>query len=242
MIDFHSHVLPGMDDGAADTQTSLAILQKEQRDGVDTIVATPHFYLEQNGIDDFIARRQTAYERLMQAAAGMQLPKIILGAEVLYTPSLTELGDLSPLCIGSSGYILLEMPYQRFSQQLFRGIDNLLMRHNHGFVMAHIERYASFTDMDDIFELMDRPVLGQVNCGSLLRNPSRKIVLGLLEDGIAQVIGSDVHNMKTRPPLYGECLRVLKKKLAPDRYQAIMDAPARILNGEAVDTLMDDFR
>ena len=69
MIDFHSHVLPGIDDGSRDTDMSLAMLRMEQEQNVQAVVATPHFYAEQDSVKSFLKRRSHSMERLMRAAA-----------------------------------------------------------------------------------------------------------------------------------------------------------------------------
>ena len=63
MIDFHSHVLPGMDDGAKDTDESLALLRLTKEQGIDGIVATPHFYPDRENPEDFLLRRSHLFHR-----------------------------------------------------------------------------------------------------------------------------------------------------------------------------------
>ena len=88
MTDLHTHILPGMDDGAPDVETSLAMLREEARQGVDTVVLTPHFYRDRERPEHFLARRARAADRLnsaIQALPGEErraMPRLILGAEV----------------------------------------------------------------------------------------------------------------------------------------------------------------
>ena len=68
MIDFHTHILPGIDDGAKSLEESLSLLKMEQEQGVDTIVLTPHYFHERQSLDEFLQQRNTAYEQLRHAA------------------------------------------------------------------------------------------------------------------------------------------------------------------------------
>ena len=83
MVDFHTHILPGIDDGSKDVEMSLAMLAAEKDQKVDKIIATPHFYAKQDSVQKFLERRRASYERLMHAYSRdtEQIP-ILLGAEV----------------------------------------------------------------------------------------------------------------------------------------------------------------
>ena len=83
MTDFHSHILPGIDDGSKDVQMSEQMLKLEAESGITTIVATPHFYLSEQGVEKFAAKREAAFEKLKPVAERMGI-EIVKGAEVLY--------------------------------------------------------------------------------------------------------------------------------------------------------------
>ena len=150
MIDFHSHIIPGIDDGAKSPEESLLILKTLWRQGVRTVVATPHYYKQNESVSDFIGRRSEAFEQLKKVSDGEEIPEIILGAEVLFTPSLEE-DDLSPLYIQGTDYLLLEMPYRYFDGATLRAVENLILRKGFSPIMAHIERYVRFTQKSDIY-------------------------------------------------------------------------------------------
>ena len=97
-VDFHSHILPGMDDGAENTDMAVAMLKKLHSDGVDTVVLTPHFYRKDETISRFLERRAASYKRLCDAVSGMDdCPELLLGAEVYFYPSLSSDPDFSKL-------------------------------------------------------------------------------------------------------------------------------------------------
>ena len=75
MIDFHTHILPGMDDGSKDVRESVSMLRLEGKRGIDTVCLTPHFYAEQNSPEQFLERRKRAWQKLKPCPLDMQLSK-----------------------------------------------------------------------------------------------------------------------------------------------------------------------
>ena len=119
-IDFHSHILPAMDDGAINTDISLKMLSRLAQDGVDTVVLTPHFYRRDEDIPSFIKRRDAAYRQLCEAAVELEkCPRLLLGAEVYYYPSLSADPDFGQLTIEGTDYVLLELPFEHFYDNFF---------------------------------------------------------------------------------------------------------------------------
>ena len=82
MIDIHSHILPGIDDGSQSVEESHALLALLREQGVETVVATPHFYADRNDPENFLRRRKEALARLDHGET--EMPRILLGAEVAY--------------------------------------------------------------------------------------------------------------------------------------------------------------
>ena len=110
-VDLHSHILPGMDDGAKETNISLDLLKMEAEQGIEHIVLTPHFHLRNESIADFSERRKKSFEKLLTSISGTALDGVFdfrLGAEVRYDPSLTEEKDLESLCISGTNVLLIE--------------------------------------------------------------------------------------------------------------------------------------
>ena len=116
MIDIHSHFLPAIDDGSDSVRTSLAMLRESRRQNVDLIVATPHFYADEDDPESFLARRNEAYARLQAAMASVQdsFPRILLGAEIMYFPGMSVADELYELLLLdkkiSSGKLALIVP------------------------------------------------------------------------------------------------------------------------------------
>lgn len=198
MIDFHSHILPGIDDGAKDVRMSIAMLKNAMRDGIDTIVSTSHIYIEEEGdIDEFLERRSYASELLAKAMRedGGEFPDIRLGCEVHLKPHITNYDSLKKLVIEGTDYILLEMPYSGWSQAHYEAIYDVVVM---GFkpIMAHIERFLNHKE--NFCHIKSIGPLFQVNADSFLHKSLRKVLLELYYDGYIHLLGSDMHNLDGR--------------------------------------------
>lgn len=198
MIDFHSHILPGIDDGSKNVEMSLAMLQNAYADGIDTVVSTSHIYIEEESdIDEFIERRTHAYELLKTAMAesGAEFPHIRLGCEVRLKPHIAQYESLKKLAIENTDYILLEMPYSGWSQAHYEAIYDIQVMGLKP-VMAHIERFLNYRS--EFAQIKSVEALFQVNADSFLHKPLRKILLELYYEGYVHLLGSDMHNLNER--------------------------------------------
>ena len=111
MIDMHSHILPGIDDGARDTDISLELLRRLREDGVDTVCLTPHFNFERQSIEEFLEARNAARQRLEAALepTGWDL-RLLSGAEVAFSPELASQDGVDRLCLEGTRCMLIELP------------------------------------------------------------------------------------------------------------------------------------
>lgn len=112
-IDFHSHVLPNMDDGSDSFETSLSLLRRLTEQGISTVCATSHYYRKREPTARYLDRRAAALEALMEHWKP-DLPKLLLGAEVAFFPGIGEEETLSQLCLPGTRTLLLEMPFTRW--------------------------------------------------------------------------------------------------------------------------------
>ena len=106
-------------------------------------------------------------------------------------------------------------------------------------VMAHIERYLHFTNIDSIYEMMSMDVLGQVNCSSMTALFSRKKTLKFIDNEIVHVIGTDTHNADLRPPLFGEAKEIIYKKQSAECFKRLMTNAEKILNNAELDDIIN---
>lgn len=193
-VDFHSHILPGIDDGARDIDESVEILDKMADDQVDIVVASSHFYPHEMSVEKFLERRNNAFERLKPYLKPHH-PEILLGAEVLFSSSIVDSKYLEELCIQGTDYLMLEMPYVRLTQSIIDSVEELVDSARVRVMIAHIERYLSFTSYSELENLMSLDVIGQLNSKSFDDRKKRKNCLKLIKQGYAHVMGTDFHRI-----------------------------------------------
>ena len=213
MIDFHCHILPGVDDGAADVKMSLAMLRQSFLQGVDLMVSTCHFYANEEYPQTFRDRRHRAFRELNEAMllSTKVYPRITLGAEVLYFPGISQAEGMERLKIGASRSILIEPPMMAWSDEMLDEIVRLGENVNCTPVIAHVDRYMTYLKDETLMDrVRSRGLTVQVN-GSYFLNPkTRKAAVRHLKNGDIQLLGSDCHNLDTRAPNLGEVSRQMR--------------------------------
>ena len=226
MTDFHMHVLPGMDDGSKDTKTSLAMLARSAKYGVDTVAATSHFYAEDNSIARFLARRQAAYDRLVEAIGDrVDLPRLRLGAEVLYFSGMSSVEDLDRLCLQGTDLLLLEMPFAAWSDRVLREVE-AIQRSGLQVVAAHIERYLDIQPRRTMEAFFDLDTFIQCNGEFFLSRWTTRRAVRMFKQRQIHFLGSDAHNLSSRAPNLGEAVQLIEKKFGRrdvDRFFADVD-------------------
>lgn len=215
MIDWHSHVLPGMDDGSRNVAESILMIQAQASQGVKTVIATPHFYANDESVDSFLERRAAAVE-LLKAQLGEDAPQIRCGAEVRYYPGISHMHGLKSLRIEGSRLLLLEMPETRWTEYMVRELIELSGRSSIHIVLAHVERYMRFQKKALWEELRDYGILMQANASFFADWQTKRKAIYLLREGSIHFVGSDGHNMTSRQPRIGRAFEVIQKKLGDD--------------------------
>lgn len=242
MIDFHTHILPGIDDGSRDAAESLAMLREEQRQGVQRIVLTPHFYADRHTVEDFIRRREESVQRLVralkeavQADPEFRFPTMKIGAEVYFFPGMGLAEKLPSLCIRGTDLILVEMPFAQWDELVLLNLEDILVKQGLRVVLAHVERYPEFQKdwnaWERVLEMTRTHALTlQINAGGISRSRGgRKFCLRLLEEYDHVIMGSDCHNMTSRVPNLLEARRVIEKKLGRARLDLLDQTAAELL-------------
>lgn len=212
MIDFHSHILPQIDDGSASAKESTELLKMLSQQGVTTVCATPHFIASKITPEAFFEKRQAALETLKPHLSA-DAPKIKLGAEVFYYNGISRMQDLFRFCIEGSRLLLLEMPFHAWSEYNLKEIIELSCSGEFQLVLAHIERYSAFQNKKVLERLAYSDILLQTNAGSFLNFRTRSRALKLLKQNKIHFIGSDCHSISDRPPRMAEAREVVLNKL-----------------------------
>lgn len=231
MIDFHTHILPHMDDGSKSVTESLEMMELLKQQGIDTLVASPHFYSHWETIPNFLMRRKAAWNLLSQFTGGRDLPDVLLGAEVAFFQGMSKVADLNQLRIGDSEAILLEMPFSNWTTSTISEIFNLINNSNLTPIIAHAERYPDFVDgSGKLADLISLGAIFQFNADHLTTLRTRRKALDLIRKQDCYVLGSDCHNLTTRVPRLGEAMRLVEKKLGPDRLDQMDEMGRNLLN------------
>lgn len=229
MVDFHSHILPAVDDGSRNIEESLKLLIMLSEQGIDTVVATPHFYADRVSVSDFVLNRDNAFEALKQKLTP-EHPKIVLGAEVKFYPGISRLEGIEKLCVSGTNKLLLEMPFGKWSAMTIKETIELANIKNLSVVIAHIDRYLSYQGLNTLDELLDNGILIQANADFFLHRLTRRKALKMLDNGEIHFLGSDCHNVVTRPPEIGAAISVIKKKYGKDYIVLMSDFAKKQLN------------
>lgn len=212
MIDFHSHILPGIDDGSRSLETSLEMLRLSRKQGVDCIVATPHFYAMKDRTQEFFERRGTAYQAVFEKINTDEYPRIVLGAEVAYFEGVSEAEAIDDFTIGDTNWLLLELPFSKWNRRIYEELERLTEDRNIHIILAHLERYFPIEEKKDIQRILDFPVTVQINAGSLLDWKKRSKIVKMFKHNKAHLLGSDCHGMHHRPPNLLQGRDMLEKK------------------------------
>lgn len=196
MIDLHTHVLPGLDDGAPDLEASVGIAEQAAADGVQTLVATPHIREDYDVDPAELAGRASDLERHLHGR-GIGV-RVLPGGEVAMTRA-AELDDEQLRMVSIAGgtrYVLLETPYGGVPAGFEEAVFMLQVR-GYTALIAHPERSESFqADPERLAQLVARGSLLQVTASALTGGFGRQIgrfALELVERGYAHVIATDVH-------------------------------------------------
>lgn len=216
MIDWHNHVLPEMDDGSRSVAESIAMLQAQAAQGVTTVMATPHFYANDESVASFLQRRSRSADLLREQRQEDTLPSVRLGAEVRYYRGISRMQGLSDLCIEGSNLLLLEMPMSRWTESMIRELIGMSGKDGICLLLAHIDRYLSFQSREVWGRLLDNGILMQTNASFFTAFTTRRKALSLLREGYIHLLGSDCHNMTSRPPQIGKAFDVIQKRFGAD--------------------------
>ena len=212
IVDFHSHVLPGIDDGSASLEESIAMLRMAAEQRVGRVVATPHFYPRHDTPERFLARREAAEIRLreeMERHTG--LPQLSVGAEVYYFSGISDCDALLQLTIDKKHCIMLEMKSSPWDTYAFREVEGISSKLGLTPMIAHVDRYiAPFKTYGIPQKLQELPVLVQANASFFLNRATRSMAFRMLKKGQIHLLGSDCHDLERRPPRLGDAIELIR--------------------------------
>lgn len=223
MIDLHSHILPGIDDGAKTAEDGRELLNQMDLQGVTVAVATPHFFPLSALLDDFLLTRDAALKELRAVLSSDFQLKIIPGAEVLYFGGIGKVEDVKALTLGNSRYLLLELlGLKKIDRQVLKDISDL--KENLGLVpvIAHVERYCKYKGYKDLLRLIESgEALCQINATFMTSKSENRAVKEMLNRGIVHFVASDCHHPVRRPVRLREAFATLSE-ISPAETEKIL--------------------
>lgn len=229
LYDMHTHILPGIDDGAKDVETSLALIKKLKEQGVGHIALTPHYYSNRESLEDFYSKRQKAYDLL--CAQKIQGVELVLASEAYITDYIFNNPSIDGLCYQGTRYLLTEFAYDSdFSGAAGDMLYKLANNYNVTPVLAHIERYKFLMKHPEILaELTAAGCRMQINLSSLETFSDSRKLLKLLKKGLVHIVGTDTHSFR-RGSDYLTGFSIIDKKLGPDSCRLITNNCKNLIN------------
>jgi protein-tyrosine phosphatase len=236
MIDLHSHLLPGIDDGAPTLDVSIAMLDAYAANGFRTVAATPHLMQR---LDDAYATAVAGAFALVEPHARERGIALVRGYEIRLAPDLpAQLRDHAPVTLDGTDVVLVDLP---FTEWPLYADTTLFAVQTTGYrvVLAHPERYSAIQDdparADD---LVARGIALQVTIGSLsgaFGKRARRAAEALLERGVVQLLATDAHSAGHRMAAVPAGLERLRALIGDGGiHQLLVEAPAMLLNGDGL--------
>ena len=231
MIDIHSHLIYGVDDGSTSIEKSIEILDGLSKSGVTDIILTPHYITDTKYVNtkiDNIYRLNELKKEVKKQGININL---YLGNEIYIDPNILELIKENKMCsLNNSAYILVELPmngeYPDY-QDIFSDLLNI------GFkvVLAHPERYTSFQkDFDKVLEMVDMGVLLQCNVDSILGaygKEAKKTIKLILKNKLVSFVGTDIHSTKKDYSYIEKAKDKFKKYLTEEEVENVFNNNAK---------------
>ncbi len=209
ITDYHSHILPGVDDGAKSFDESIEMLKLLAEQGVERQFATPHFYCHrEKSVNDFLDKCKVAFRKIQNQE---YIKKIKLGAEVSLEIGISECENIDKLAVKGTRLILLEPSYFGFYDTMIEDIYNISSDYDLKPVIAHIHRYVGLYTKEQLQKLLNLNAVFQINADAFLNRKEKKLANEIIKSGKEFVFGTDSHNINTRKPNFDLLHKELKK-------------------------------
>ncbi len=225
MIDFHSHIIPNIDDGSTSMKDTINMINEARQAGFTEIISTSHYIQKYYDLDCFerekildIIKKKVSEKKEINI-------KLYLGSEIYFTPEIIELvKNKKASTINNTRYLLFELPMN--TKPLFvKEMVYELMQNGYIPIIAHPERYSYVQEnIRYIEELASMGVLFQSNYGSIIGmygNSAKKTLKKLLKNNLISFLGSDVHRTGQIYPKIPKALKKLRKILSIEELEKL---------------------
>lgn len=225
MIDFHSHIIPNIDDGSTSMKDTINMINEARQAGFTEIISTSHYIQKYYDLDCFerekildIIKKKVSEKKEINI-------KLYLGSEIYFTPEIIELvKNKKASTINNTRYLLFELPMN--TKPLFvKEMVYELMQNGYIPIIAHPERYSYVQEnIRYIEELAGMGVLFQSNYGSIIGmygKSAKKTLKKLLKNNLISFLGSDVHRTGQIYPKIPKALKKLRKILSIEELEKL---------------------
>lgn len=237
-IDVHSHILPGVDDGAGSMEETIHMLKTALEQGITTMIATPHYGVgaKNKSVDELVSIRNQVQEEAEKIHKEF---RIFLGNELYYSESIVEaLKAGKAMTLAGSRYVLVEFSVKEAYKRIFHGLQEFILA---GYIpiLAHVERYQCLKKKDFLVkDLIDAGVYMQMNSMSLVGgflNSEAAYHRKLVSGGLIHLIGTDCHDEKVRIPQVESAIKALRKNCNDKLLHRILtEHPEKILENKYI--------
>jgi len=236
MIDFHNHVLPGLDDGSKTMEQTISMLNHAISQGITDVICTVHYqHPKMDGIEINLKIVSDSLQKV-QKQIGEKI-NLHLGAEVFYLPNLLEIRRDPLTVFGHGKYMLIEFQTHQLPPNYDEELYKLVMSGTVP-IIAHPERYKSIQDDISIVEkLINSGCLMQIDAGSLIGHfgaNCKNTVIKLLKQNMVHFMGSDAHNDGKRNFCLKSAVNICEELIGDLTEKLVFDNPQKLLNGENI--------
>lgn len=240
MVDMHSHILPGIDDGSRDSEETYKLLMEAHNAGFTKVISTSHYYL--GHYEENENKRKTYIDainnNLQEINCNLQ---INIGSEIFITNDMVNLlKENKASSINGTRYVLFETPFGAEPQNL-KNVIFSLMSNNYIPIIAHPERYSYVQKNPNmLLELIDLGVLFQSNFGSVIGQygkEAKKTVKLLLKNNFIHFLGTDAHRKNTIYTVIPEAIKSLKEIISEEELEELTTTnPNLVLENKEINT------
>lgn len=222
MIDFHSHILPNLDDGSRNIEETFKLIKEAEKAGFEGVICTPH-YME-NYYETDVKERNTWVKAIADNLENLNI-NIYLGSEIYLSENIIKLLETGKAStINDTSYVLFELPMHAEPLNLYDVIYSM-QQYKLVPILAHPERY-SFVQKEPemVYDLIQKGVLIQSNYGSIIGQYGKKaqfIIQKMLENNLVHFLGSDVHRENSIYSKINECQEEIENIIGKEKLEEI---------------------
>lgn len=233
MVDVHSHILPGLDDGSSSMEETIRMLEIASKWNIRHIVASSHGNLYDYDIEQYIESFNTLKKEIAERKLSI---KIYPGMEIYLdenVPQLLKEKKLIP--INNTNYLLVEVPFEATKEDALKMITQV-KEMGYRLILAHPERYDFIQNEPSIaWRIVSKGCTLQINCGSLIGEFGENVRITaeqLADMGLVHIVGTDAHDKDVRSYYLGKLLHDMKEKYSDEEIHLwFSENPSRVLKG-----------